>query len=194
MIREKDVSSSEKAFFSVARCRGGQYNTHVMTKETEHKTMSFEKAKAYLDGFGLTDRIIETEHSSATVAEAAEAIGCEEAMICKTLSFLQDEKPVLILADGIARIDNRKYKDRFGCKAKMIPADLVGPLVGHEIGGVCPFGANEGVTVYLDESLRKHEIVYPAVGNDHSGVKLTIPELEQCSGYTEWVDVCKQPE
>ncbi len=194
MIRTKDVSSSEKTFFSVARYRGGQYNTHVMTKETEHKTMAFEKAKAYLDGFGLTDRIIETEHSSATVAEAAEAIGCEEAMICKTLSFLQDEKPVLILADGVARIDNRKYKDRFGCKAKMIPADLVGPLVGHEIGGVCPFGANEGVTVYLDESLRKHEIVYPAVGNDHSGVKLTIPELEQCSGYTEWVDVCKQPE
>ena len=194
MIREKDVSSSEKTFFSVARCRGGQYNTHVMTKETEHKTMAFEKAKAYLDGFGLTDRIIETEHSSATVAEAAEAIGCEEAMICKTLSFLQDGKPVLILADGVARIDNRKYKDRFGCKAKMIPADMVGPLVGHEIGGVCPFGANEGVTVYLDESLRKHEIVYPAVGNDHSGVKLTIPELEQCSGYTEWVDVCKRPE
>ena len=76
----------------------------------------------------------------------------------------------------------------------MIPADMVGPLVGHEIGGVCPFGANEGVTVYLDESLRKHEIVYPAVGNDHSGVKLTIPELEKCCGYTEWVDVCKQPE
>ena len=156
--------------------------------------MAFDKAKAYLDGYGLTDRIIETEHSSATVAEAAEAIGCEEALICKTLSFLQDEKPVLILADGVARIDNRKYKDRFGCKAKMIPADMVGPLVGHEIGGVCPFGANEGVTVYLDESLRKHEIVYPAVGNDHSGVKLTIPELEQCSGYTEWVDVCKRPE
>jgi len=156
--------------------------------------MAFEKAKAYLDSYGLTDRIIVTEHSSATVAEAAEAIGCEEAMICKTLSFLQDEKPVLILADGVARIDNRKYKDRFGCKAKMIPADLVGPLVGHEIGGVCPFGANGGVTVYLDESLRKHEIVYPAVGNDHSGVKLTIPELENCSGYTEWVDVCKQPE
>ena len=103
--------------------------------------MAFDKAKAYLDGYGLTDRIIETEHSSATVAEAAEAIGCEEAMICKTLSFLQNEKPVLILADGVARIDNRKYKDRFGCKAKMIPADLVGPLVGHEIGGVCPFGA-----------------------------------------------------
>ena len=156
--------------------------------------MAFEKAKAYLEQYGLEDRIIVTEHSSATVAEAAEAIGCEEAMICKTLSFLQGEEPVLILADGVARIDNRKYKDRFGCKAKMIPAEMVGPLVGHEIGGVCPFGVNEGVAVYLDESLRKHEIVYPAVGTDHSGVKLTIPELEKCSGFTEWVDVCKQPE
>ena len=156
--------------------------------------MAFDRAKAYLERFGLADRIIETEHSSATVAEAAEAIGCEEGMIAKTLSFLQEEKPVLILADGTARIDNRKYKDRFGCKAKMIPAELVEPLVGHDIGGVCPFGVNEGVTVYLDESLRRHETVYPAAGNDHSGVKLTIPELEKCSGSTAWVDVCKQPE
>ena len=156
--------------------------------------MAFEKAKAYLEGFGLADRIIVTEHSSATVAEAAEAIGCDEAMIAKTLSFLQADRPVLILADGLARIDNRKYKDRFGCKAKMIPAEQVGPLVGHEIGGVCPFGVNEGVSVYLDESLRKHEIVYPAVGTDHSGVKLTIPELEACSGFQAWVDVCRQPE
>lgn len=155
--------------------------------------MAFEKAKAYLDHLGLTDRIIVTERSSATVAEAAKAIGCEEAMIAKTLSFLQEEKPVLILADGTARIDNRKYKDRFGCKARMIPADLVEPLVGHSIGGVCPFGINEGVSVYLDESLKRHEIVYPAVGNDHSGVKLTIPELENCSGALGWVDVCKQP-
>ena len=156
--------------------------------------MAFEKAKAYLEGFGLGDKIIVTEHSSATVAEAAQAIGCEEAMIAKTLSFLQEDLPVLILADGTARIDNRKYKDRFGCKAKMIPADLVESLIGHAIGGVCPFGANEGVSVYLDESLRRHEIVYPAVGDDHSGVKLTIPELEKCSGFLEWVDVCKQPE
>lgn len=115
-------------------------------------------------------------------------------MIAKTLSFLQEDRPVLILADGTARIDNRKYKDRFGCKAKMIPAELVEPLVGHDIGGVCPFGVNGGVTVYLDESLRRHEIVYPAVGNDHSGVKLTIPELEKSSGFTAWVDVCRQPE
>ena len=156
--------------------------------------MAFEKAKQYLETYGLAERIIVTERSSATVAEAAEAIGCEEGMICKTLSFLQGEAPVLILADGLARIDNRKYKDRFGCKAKMIPAEQVGPLVGHEIGGVCPFGVNEGVAVYLDESLKKHEIVYPAVGTDHSGVKLTIPELEKCSGYTAWIDVCRQPE
>ena len=156
--------------------------------------MAFEKAKAYLEKLGLADRIIETEHSSATVAAAAEALGCEEAMIAKTLSFLQDEKPVLILADGVARIDNRKYKDRFGCKAKMIPAELVEPLIGHEIGGVCPFGVNAGVTVYLDESLRRHDTIYPAAGNDHSGVKLSIPELEMCSGFTEWVDICKQPE
>lgn len=156
--------------------------------------MAFEKAKAYLDGFGLGDRIIVTEHSSATVAEAAEAIGCEEAMIAKTLSFLQGDRPVLILADGTARIDNRKYKDRFGCKAKMIPAEMVGPLVGHDIGGVCPFGVNDGVSVYLDESLKRHEIVYPAVGTDHSGVRLTIAELERCSGYLDWVDVCRQPE
>ena len=156
--------------------------------------MAFEKARSCLEGFGLADRIIVTEHSSATVAEAAEAIGCEEAMIAKTLSFLQGEKPVLILADGTARIDNRKYKDTFGCKARMIPADLVESLTGHEIGGVCPFGVHEGVSVYLDESLRRHEIVYPAVGTDHSGVKLTIPELERCSGSMGWVDVCKQPE
>ena len=156
--------------------------------------MAFDRAKAYLDRFGLADRIIVTEHSSATVAAAAEALGCEEAMIAKTLSFLQEDKPVLILADGVARIDNRKYKDRFGCKARMIPADLVEPLIGHDIGGVCPFGVNDGVTVYLDESLRKHDIIYPAVGTDHSGVKLTIPELEECSGSAGWVDVCKQSE
>ena len=155
--------------------------------------MAFNKAKAYLESFGLADRIIVTEHSSATVSEAAEAIGCEPAMIAKTLSFLQDDTPVLILADGLARIDNRKYKERFHCKARMIPAELVEPLIGHDIGGVCPFGIHQDVRVYLDESLRKHEIVYPAVGTDHSGVKLTIPELETCCSGAEWVDVCKQP-
>ena len=156
--------------------------------------MAFEKARAHLEKFGLADRIIETKSSSATVAEAAKAIGCEEAMIAKTLSFLQGEEPVLILADGLARMDNRKYKDRFGCKARMIPGDRVELLIGHEIGGVCPFGIQNGVRVYLDESLRRHSIVYPAVGNDHSGARLTIPELEMCCGGPEWVDVCRQPE
>ena len=155
--------------------------------------MAFNKAKAYLEKYGLADRIIVTEHSSATVSEAAEAIGCEPAMIAKTLSFLQEDQPVLILADGLARIDNRKYKERFHCKARMIPAELVEPLIGHDIGGVCPFGIHQDVRVYLDESLRKHEFVYPAVGTDHSGVKLTIPELETCCSGAEWVDVCKQP-
>ena len=155
--------------------------------------MAFDKAKTYLESFGLADRIIVTEHSSATVSEAAEAIGCEPAMIAKTLSFLQDDTPVLILADGLARIDNRKYKERFHCKARMIPAELVETLIGHDIGGVCPFGIHQDVRVYLDESLRKHEFVYPAVGTDHSGVKLTIPELETCCSGAEWVDVCKQP-
>ena len=154
--------------------------------------MAFDKAKSHLEKYGLADRIVVTDRSSATVAEAAEAIGCEEAMIAKTLSFLQGEAPVLILTDGLARIDNHKYKERFGCKAKMLPAELVEPLIGHSIGGVCPFGINQNVRVYLDESIRKHKIVYPAVGSDHSGVRLSVPELEKCTGYPEWVDVCKQ--
>ncbi|MBR2822888.1 MAG: YbaK/EbsC family protein [Clostridia bacterium] len=154
--------------------------------------MAFDKAKEHLSTYGLSDRIIVTEKSSATVTEAAEAIGCESAMIAKTLSFLQNDQPVLILVDGVSRIDNHKYKERFGCKAKLIPAGMVEELIGHDIGGVCPFGVNTGVTVYLDESLKRHEIVYPAVGSDHSGVKLTIEELELCSGYKEWVDVCKE--
>ena len=153
--------------------------------------MAFEKAKAHLEKYGLADRIIVTEHSSATVTAAAEALGCEPAMIAKTLSFIQDDRPVLILADGLARIDNHKYKERFGCKARMIPSELVEPLIGHDIGGVCPFGIHDSVTVYLDESLKRHEMVYPAAGSDHSGVRLTISELEKCSGYNAWVDVCK---
>ena len=156
--------------------------------------MSIDLARNYLESKGFGDRVIIPEHSSATVTEAAEALGCKPGMIAKTLSFLQDDKPVLILTEGMSRIDNRKYRTRFGCKAKMIPAGLVEELIGHDIGGVCPFGINDGVTVYLDESLKKHEIVYPAAGSDHSAVCLTIAELEECSGFAEWVDVCKDPE
>jgi len=155
--------------------------------------MSLERARAYLEQKGFAGHLIIPEHSSATVAEAAEALGCEPGMIAKTLSFLQDDKPVLILAEGMARIDNKKYKARFGCKARMIPGDQVEALIGHDIGGVCPFGVNEGVTVYLDESLKLHDTVFPAAGSDHSAVRLTIEELEQCCEYADWVDVCKQP-
>ncbi|MBQ9827510.1 MAG: YbaK/EbsC family protein [Lachnospiraceae bacterium] len=155
--------------------------------------MSFEKAKYYLDERGYGDRIIVPEMSSSTVESAAAALGCEPGMIAKTLSFLQEDRPVLILAEGTARIDNKKYRHRFGCKAKMIPPYMVEELIGHSVGGVCPFGINEGVTVYLDESLKLHETVYPAAGSDHSAVRLSIADLEDCSGYTEWVDVCKLP-
>lgn len=153
--------------------------------------MALERAKAYLEGRGLADHIIIPAHSSATVAEAAEALGCEPGMIAKTLSFLQGDRPVLILAEGTARIDNAKYKARFSCKAKMIPPELVEPLIGHAVGGVCPFGVQENVTVYLDESLKLHETVYPAAGTDHSAVRLTITELMDACPEAEWIDVCR---
>jgi len=152
--------------------------------------MSLERARAYLREKGLEDRIILPEHSSATVAEAAEALGCEPGMIAKTLSFLQGETPVLILAEGTARIDNAKYKARFQKKAKMIPFDEVEARIGHAVGGVCPFGVNEGVIVYLDESLKLHDVVYPAAGTDHSAVRLSIADLERACPGAEWIDVC----
>lgn len=154
--------------------------------------MSLEIAKRYLEEKGYADHIIELEQSSATVALAAEALGVEEGMIAKTMSFLQNETAVLILADGTARIDNRKYKDVFHTKAKMIPFDDVEQYVGHAPGGVCPFGIKDGIKVYLDESLKKYDVVYPAAGNDHSAVRLTIAELEDACGNAEWVDVCKE--
>ena len=154
--------------------------------------MSLEIAKRYLEKKGYADHIIELEQSSATVALAAEALGVEEGMIAKTMSFLQNETAVLILAEGTARIDNRKYKDAFHTKAKMIPFDEVERYIGHAPGGVCPFGIKDGIKVYLDESLKRYDVVYPAAGNDHSAVKLTIAELEEACGNVEWVDVCKE--
>ena len=153
--------------------------------------MSLERAANDLRQKGLADHIIIPEHSSATVAEAAEALGCEPGMIAKTLSFLQGDRPVLILTEGTARIDNAKYKARFQKKAKMIPPDQVEGLIGHAVGGVCPFGVNESVTVYLDESLKLHATVYPAAGTDHSAVRLTIAELERACPGAEWIDVCR---
>ena len=153
--------------------------------------MSLVKAEEDLKKKGMLYRVIHLAASTATVAEAAEALGVEPGMIAKTLSFLQEEKPVLILTEGTAKIDNRKYKDTFHIKAKMIPFEEVETQVGHAPGGVCPFGINENVTVYLDESLRQFETVYPAAGDDHSAVKLTVDELEKIAGATGWVDVCK---
>lgn len=153
--------------------------------------MSLEKAKNYLEQVGFIDHLIELEAYTATVAEAAAALGVEPGMIAKTMSFIQDDRLVLILAEGTSRIDNRKYKDTFHTKAKMIPFDDVESLIGHAPGGVCPFGIDPDINVYLDESLKHFETVYPAAGNDHSAVKLTIPELEQISNSKGWVDVCK---
>ena len=153
--------------------------------------MSFEKAVNYLRNKGMEDRVIVPEASSATVELAAQAIGVTPGEIAKTLSFITKEGPVLVIAEGTARVDNRKYKDTFHTKAKMIPGDQVEELIGHAPGGVCPFGIKEGVPVYMDESLRKYALVYPAAGDDHSAVRLTVEELEQVSGSIGWVDVCK---
>ena len=153
--------------------------------------MSMDKARAHLRRYGLEDRIIELADSSATVELAAQALGCAPEHIAKTLSFVDGEGALLILAAGNARIDNGKFKARFGMKAKMLPADQVEALVGHAVGGVCPFGVNPGVTVYLDESLRRYDVIYPAAGNDHSGVRLSVDDLYRASGAKDFVDVTK---
>ena len=155
--------------------------------------MSLENAKAYLAEKGYADHVIELKDSSATVQLAAQALGVEPGMIAKTMSFLIGEEATLILTEGTARVDNRKYKDTFHMKAKMIPFEEVENWIGHAPGGVCPFGIKEGVKVYLDESLKQFDTVYPAAGNDHSAVKLTIAELEEVAGAVGWVDVCKEP-
>ena len=153
--------------------------------------MAIEKVREYFKAFGMVDRILEFDVSSATVELAAQAVGCEPERIAKTLSFMLPEGPILIVAAGDAKIDNRKFKDQFHTKAKMLTPDEVVELVGHAIGGVCPFGINEGVTVYLDESLKRFETVFPACGSSNSAIELTIPDLEKYSGYSAWIDVCK---
>ena len=158
----------------------------------EEKEMSLEKAEEYLKNKGKQDHVIRLEDSTATVVEAAQALGVEPGMIAKTMSFLQDDQPVLILTEGTVRFDYRIFKYTFHVYAYMIPFDEVESQIGHAPGGVCPFGINEGVNVYLDESLRQFDIVYPAAGDDHSAVKLSIEELEQISGAEGWVDVCKE--
>ena len=153
--------------------------------------MSIERARAHLAKHGLEDRIKEFTVSSATVALAAQALGCEPERIAKSLSFEKSDGAILVLAAGDARIDNAKFKAQFGMKPKMLAAEKVEPLIGHGIGGVCPFGVNEGVPVYLDESLRRFDYVYPAAGTSASAVYLTLPELERASEYIGWVNVTK---
>ena len=153
--------------------------------------MAIEKAKEYFSKFGISDRIREFDVSSATVELAAQALGCEPCRIAKTLSFLVDGHAVLIVAAGDAKIDNPKYKAQFGAKAKMLTPDEAESLVGHAVGGVCPFAIKEGVTVYLDESLKRFSTVFPACGSSKSAIELTIDELEKYSGFVSWIYVCK---
>ena len=156
--------------------------------------MAIERVREYFTEKGVDDRILEFDVSSATVELAAQALGCEGKRIAKTLSFHFDGRVVLIVAAGDAKIDNPKYKAEFHAKAKMLSFDEAEALIGHAVGGVCPFAVNEGVEVYLDESLKRFETVFPACGSSNSAIELTIPELEEHSGFVKWIDVCKLPE
>ena len=153
--------------------------------------MSIEKVKAYFKTEGIDERIQEFEISSATVSLAAKALHCEESRIAKTLSFHIGEKVILIVAAGDAKIDNAKYKAQFGTKAKMLSFDEAEPLIGHAIGGICPFAVNEDVEVYLDISLKRFHTVFPACGSSNSAIELSIEELEEYSNFIKWIDVCK---
>lgn len=153
--------------------------------------MSIEKVRKYFAAYGMENRILEFPESSATVELAAQALHCEPGRIAKSLSFLVEDKPILVIAAGDVKIDNSKYKARFGKKASMLKAEDVERLIGHGVGGVCPFAVNEGVTVYLDESLKRFETVFPACGSSNSAIELTIAELEHFTPYAAWVDVCK---
>ena len=155
--------------------------------------MAFEKAKEHIAKKGYEDRVMVFDVSSATVELAAIAVGTEPEKIAKSLTFMVDGKPVMVLCAGDAKVNNSKYKEFFHTKAKMLSPDEVSTLIGHDIGGVCPFGINEGVDVYLDDSLKRFEVVYPACGSSNSAVKLTIKELEEVSDYKQWIDVCKVP-
>lgn len=153
--------------------------------------MSIENVKEYFKKYGIEDRVLELQDTSATVELAAQALQCLPSDIAKTMSFLVAEQPIVIVMAGDKKIDNAKYKHTFGKKAKMIHFEDVETLIGHPIGGVCPFALKENVKVYLDESLKSHEMIYPACGSSNSAIQLTIPELELYSKYDEWVDVCK---
>lgn len=153
--------------------------------------MAIDKVREYFKKYKLDNRILEFDDSSATVAEAALRLNSKEGEIAKSLSFIVEDKPIIIVVAGDKKIDNSKYKKEFNTKAKMIPFDDVESLVGHKAGGVCPFAVNDGVSVYLDISLKEHEYIYPACGSNNSAIKLSIKELEDTSNYLKWIDVCK---
>ena len=153
--------------------------------------MSIEKVRDYFKKYNMEERIQEFEESSATVELAAKALKCEPKRIAKTLSFKINDKPILIVVAGDAKIDNSKYKAQFNKKAKMLTYEEVLELIGHPVGGVCPFAINDGVIVYLDKSLKRFETVYPACGSANSAIELSIEELEKYSNYASWIDVCK---
>jgi len=153
--------------------------------------MAIEAVKEYFSKYGIADRVKEFDVSSATVELAAQALGCEPSRIAKTLSFMVDGHAVLVVAAGDAKIDNPKYKAQFGTKAKMLTPDEAKTLVGHAVGGVCPFVVKEGVSVYLDNSLKRFSSVFPACGSSNSAIELSIAELEKHSGFICWIDVCK---
>ena len=153
--------------------------------------MSIERGRAYFKQWNLEERILEFDTSSATVELAAAAVGCEPARIAKTLSFQVGERTVLVVAAGDVKIDNRKYKEQFHTKASMLKAEDVTGKIGHAVGGVCPFGVNPGVEVYLDVSMKRFPTVFPAAGSSNSAIEMTMDELEKYSGSLGWIDVCK---
>ncbi len=157
--------------------------------------MSIEKVREYFKGYGIEDKILEFPVSSATVELAAKALNTEDCRIAKTLSFSVNESPILIVTAGDAKIDNKKYKNFFGAKAKMLSFEEVEEKIGHAVGGVCPFAINDGVKVYLDDSIKRFKTVFPACGSSNSAIELTPNELEKYSAFfVEWIDVCKLPE
>ena len=153
--------------------------------------MSIEKVREYFKKYGMEDKILEFDTSSATVELAAQALGCEGKRIAKTLSFDINNKGALIVTAGDAKIDNAKYRAAFHTKARMLTPQDAENIIGHAVGGVCPFAVNEGIDIYLDESLKRFDTVYPACGSGNSAIELTIDELEKYSNCIEWVDVCK---
>ena len=156
--------------------------------------MSIEKVKNYFKNFGIEDRIREFDTSSATVELAAAALHCQPERIAKSLSFMLKDKVVIVVTAGDVKVDNKKFKEFFGSKAKMIDKDKVEELIGHKVGGVCPFAIKDGVEVYLDESLKRFETVFPACGSSNSAIEVTLDELEKYSKYKEWIDVTKNME